>query len=97
MDSGFSYGFHRSAINQSILPRDLHCVHVTARELCSLCLGFRFGLVEIAKIESMPLATNVVSDAEIYPARFSITVDFDNRRPAFNDNGESDSFHVFGA
>src|SRR6516165_4141601 len=97
MDSGFFYGFYRSAINQSVFPRDLHCVHVAPRKLGGLRLSFRLGLVEIAKIESMPLAANVVGDSEIYPARLSITVDFDDRGPAFNDNGKSNSFHVFGA
>src|SRR5215472_13513272 len=97
MDSGFFYGIHRSAINQSILPRHLHCVHIAPRELRGLRLGFRLGLVEIAKIEPMPLAANMVSDSEIYPTRLSITVDLYDGRAAFHNNRKSVSFHVFGA
>src|SRR5262245_43069563 len=93
----FFYCVECTPISEPVLSIKLHRVHISARELCSLCLSFRFGLVEIAKIESMPLAANVVSDSEIYPARLSIAVDFHDRRAAFYENRESVSLHVFGA
>ena len=72
----FPDGLNGAPVHQPGGSRQLHRVHIATGKLCGLCFGFRFGLLNIRKIQPMALASNMVSDPEICAARFSITVDF---------------------
>ena len=57
----FLDGLNGAPVHQPVASRQLHRVHIAMGKLCGLCFGFRFGFLNIRKIQPMALASNMVS------------------------------------
>src|SRR5262249_54709316 len=84
--------FNRAPVNYPIFSRQLHSVNVAARQLRRLRFGFTGCFSKIVEMQPVTFPADVVGNAVIRAGGFSITINFHDRRAAFYNDWESDSF-----